>query len=337
MKNSLLNSLLSYFLAIFLLILVSFQAHPSLKPSSTASFKKEKNSLENLEPQKTLDFFAGNLNLKAIPFKNLLKEEKTFSQKKPPKTFLKERLKPSFPSKINLPAQISAQAALAIEPKTNFVFFEKNSLKTLPLASITKLMTAYVALKYFPENLILEVPEGIEKIETSKGKLDPKDKFYLKDLIYLMLLVSSNQAAYTLQKDLTLVPLMNLEAKRLGLKQTFFEDASGLSEKNVSSAKDIATLAYFLLKQKPEIFEIEKTKEIKITSFKGKVYHLKNNHPFINFPNFLGGKTGTLSLSFQNLVSIFKIKGKVIVIVVLGSKDRFKDSQKILTQILKEN
>ena len=359
MKNFTLTNFLSYLFAIILFALVISQNHPSFKlnlenPKIEPSLccQKENSSKNETSYKKTLEFFASSLDLKISSFKkeNLLK----FSLPKP-KNKNKKRKNLDQSSKLSQATllskfnsfdlkkpkskiEITAQSALAIEPQTNFVFYQKNPKKLLPLASITKLMTSFVALKYFPENLILEVPSEIEKIESAHGKLKPKDKFFLKDLIYLMLMVSSNQAAYTLQKNLNLLPLMNLEAKKIGLEDTFFEDASGLSEKNLSSAKDVARLTYYIFQHQPLIFEIQKTKEITLRSLEGNLYHLKNNNPFVNFPNFLGGKTGWFSAEIQNLVSIFKLKNKkMVIIVVLGSRARFEDVKKILNLIEKQN
>ena len=354
MKNSLLNNFLSYLFAIFLLILVAFQKHPSLNLNTSFSKKlknssyKEKNYQNNFKDnlfKKTLDSFALTLNSEISPFKeknSLLKvnlskrKEKKFNKKiQPQKALIRETLKIENNLKIKSKIEISAQSALAIDPKTKFVFYQKNPKLILPMASLTKLMTSFVAMKYFPLDLILEVPEDINKIESKNGKLKPKDKLYLKDLIHLMLIVSSNQAAYTIEKNLNIVPLMNLEAKKMGLKDTFFKDASGLSEKNVSSVKDLSDLVYYIFKKEPKIFEIERIKETKIKSLEGNLYDLKNNNYFVENQNFLGGKTGWFNINLQNLISIFKIKGKTIIIVVLGSKDRFKDTEKILKELTK--
>ncbi len=360
MKNSRLNNFLSYLFAILLLVLVAFQKHPSLNLNASSPKKfenfsflacchyKEKNqdNFKNNSVKKTLDLFALTLNSEIHQLKekkHLLKintskksKEKKFNKKNQiSKALIEEKLKPENSSKIKSKIKISAKSALAIDPKTNFVFYQKNPRLILPMASLTKLMTSLVAMKYFPLDLVLEVPEEINKIESANGRLKPKDRFYLKDLIHLMLIVSSNHAAYTIEKNLNIVPLMNLEAKKMGIKNTFFKDASGLNNKNVSSVKDISDLVYYILKEKPKIFEIEKIEESKIKSLKGNIYYLKNNNYFVNNPNFLGGKTGWLDIDFQNLVSIFKIKEKTIIIVVLGSKDRFKDTEKILKELLK--
>jgi D-alanyl-D-alanine endopeptidase (penicillin-binding protein 7) len=146
---------------------------------------------------------------------------------------------------------VRSAAALVVDGKTGEVIFEQKAGLVAPIASITKLMTALVVLD---AQLPLDEKVEITKADVWKGKgahsrLAVGTKLTRGDLLRLALMASENRAAHTLARTYPggtaqFVKTMNMKAKVLGMTQTRFADASGLSSLNVSSARDLAKLVH---------------------------------------------------------------------------------------------
>jgi D-alanyl-D-alanine endopeptidase (penicillin-binding protein 7) len=145
--------------------------------------------------------------------------------------------------------ELKSTAALVLDGATGEVLFEQKSGLVTPIASITKLMTALVVLD--AAQPLDEVVE-ITKDDRWQGKgafsrLPVGQKMSRADLLRLALMASENRASHTLARNYpggmsAFVRRMNAKAKALGMTQTRFEDPSGLSNNNVSSARDLAKL-----------------------------------------------------------------------------------------------
>ena len=139
--------------------------------------------------------------------------------------------------------------ALVLDQETNEVLFSKNSNAVLPIASITKLMTALVVTE---AGLSLDEPLTVtqDDVDTEKGshsRLRVGTQLTRGEMLHLALMASENRAAQVLARNYpggkaAFVKTMNVKAKALGMTQTRFADASGLSNLNVSSARDLAKL-----------------------------------------------------------------------------------------------
>lgn len=248
-------------------------------------------------------------------------------------------LKDNFSYQLKLP-EISAKAFWVADLKSNFVFLEKNSEEVLPIASITKLMSALVATEYINLWEKIEIRES-DLIFTSRPRLKAGQRWSGFDLLYPLLTESSNETAKALARFLgesNFVDLMNKKAKAIGLEKTHFEDNFGGGDGNLSSAKDLFFLAKYLYNNRHFLLDISR----------GKIYHhliskylndLKNFNCFSEKENFIGGKVGKTTKAGEVLLSIFEIEfGKEkrpIVIVVLGSVDSCGDGEKILTWLEK--
>jgi D-alanyl-D-alanine carboxypeptidase len=158
----------------------------------------------------------------------------------------------------HLEPEISAQAAAIIDEENGEVLWQKNGEEVLPIASLTKLMAVKVFLdnnrdlkqvveyKYQDEEYNYQY---CEKWESSRLRLDEGDKLTVNDLIYSSLVRSANNTVETLVRYSGLsrdafIQAMNDEAKTLGAESTYFEEPTGLSTKNVSSALDYAIKYY---------------------------------------------------------------------------------------------
>ncbi len=248
-------------------------------------------------------------------------------------------LKDHFAFQIKPPA-LSAKAYLAGDLKNNFLFLERNSEEVLPIASITKLMTALVAVEHL--NLWQEIKiQESDLIFTSNPRLKPGQRWSGFDLLYPLLTESSNEAAKALARFLgerEFVWLMNKKAKAFGLENTHFEDSFGGGEGNVSSAKELFFFAKYLYHNRQFILNLTR----------GKIYHhlisrdlkdLKNYNCFAEKENFVGGKVGKTKKAGEVLLSIFEVEfGKEkrpIAIIVLNSNDSCQDGEEILNWIEK--
>lgn len=247
----------------------------------------------------------------------------------------------SIPQPTN--CSISAQSALSIEflpNESSKIIFEKNSQEKLPIASITKLMTSVVAIEFLPQDFPIKISELAVAQEDNTGLLEPGDILTTRQLMYSALIESSNDAAFALTEPITkegFVALMNLKAQSLKMENTLFVNPNGLNEKdddtNYSTAQDLAILGQYIAK-KPEIMEIISQKEYPLYLDSGVLHHnlINTNELLGEIPEIIGGKTGYTEKAGECLLTLSKTnKPNVLRIdIVLGSIDRFGDTQKLL-------
>lgn len=230
--------------------------------------------------------------------------------------------------------KLEAKAAYVFDIVKNQPIFELNSEAQLALASIAKIMTALAAKEAFPSSLLVKIPKEAVLQEGDEGFI-VGEEWPVLDLIDAMLISSSNDAAFALalefNKDFNedFISLMNKKAKEFGLAQTYFLNPTGLDlSENMGgaygSAKDIAKLLLYAVKNHPSLMEITRLSTISINSRK-----FKNTNQIINeLPGFMAGKTGFSDLAGGNLaIMIDKGYSQPFIIVVLGStlEGRFTD------------
>jgi len=239
--------------------------------------------------------------------------------------------------KKNLPQKefsgFTGEAFLAGEVAVSDMIISFQEDRRWPTASLTKLMTALVALDNLKSDQ--EVVIQAEDIGTEKdlAGLKPQEVFTVHDLVKAMMRVSSNNAALALTDFYgrpKFIQLMNDKARELGMSQTVFFDETGLSYLNQSTATDLKRLTEYILHFYPEVLTMSREKEGEIVEqTRNEHRKLININIFAGVPNFLGGKTGYTDDAGGNLVSVFTIQGREIIIVVLGTKDRFLETEKI--------
>ena len=151
-------------------------------------------------------------------------------------------------------ASLGARSALAADLETGKILFEKERRATLPIASITKLMTALVTLEAVNRYRLLTV-SAQDLAAFGDAGLSAGETFESQDLLYPLILASSNDAASVYERSAwRLVELMNEKARAIGLAETHFADASGISPENVSSTEDLFRLFRFLFRNKKPLF-----------------------------------------------------------------------------------
>ncbi len=231
---------------------------------------------------------------------------------------------------INNP-QITAKSAIVKDITTGKILFEKNTHEQLPIASLTKIMTGLVVLENENTNPVKITKQAIAE-QGQAGDLILGEKIAMHDLLEIMLITSSNDAAQAFNDFLPdLVELMNNKARKISLKNTFFTDTSGLGPGNVATAHDLINLVEYSFDSK--LWKILSNKEKTVYSLDKKFIHnLKNTNQLLGqMPSVISGKTGYTSEAGQTLIILAKAPNKDnLVSIVLGSEDRFYETQKLL-------
>lgn len=237
----------------------------------------------------------------------------------------------------NIPApEVSSRAVFVKDLTTDTTLFQKNANESLPIASTTKVMTALVASKYFKPNSSLIVGESAN-VAGSKVGLSKDEDLSFRSLLYGMLLNSGNDAAFAIAENYPggvsgFVDEMNKEAQSLGLKATHFDNPAGFDSTNhYSSASDLDKITEEALNF-GDLARIFATKETSIVSLDKKyVHNLQNLNKLLSqVYGVLGVKTGYTDAAKENLVTLVEREGKRVLIVVLGSDDRFGESTKLI-------
>ncbi len=235
------------------------------------------------------------------------------------------------------PLELDAEAA-AVYDLNGGKLWDWNGGKRWPMASLTKLMTALVAKEFIPDNekitVTAEAEQPLIDFQTS-ATFRVGDTLSAKDAIKAMFVVSSNDAAEALATHYgydKFISAMNAKAAELRMTDTVFVSPSGLSTRNLSTTTDLDKLVTFIWINYPDLISSSRQPKTYVTATNGGVrrrVNLTNINSFAGQDNFIGGKTGELPESGGNLISIFKVNGPKL-IIVLGAGDRFKETQKIL-------
>jgi D-alanyl-D-alanine carboxypeptidase len=232
----------------------------------------------------------------------------------------------------------SAKSYLVGNVKTGEIYLIKNPNTVLPVASMSKLITAIESIDQFSMSGTTTVIKS-ELTPPDLLTFETGEKFSIEEALYPLLVNSSNVIAETLASTtdrIKFMDLMSSYAWEIGMPSTYFADPSGISPQNISSAKDFFTLAKYLYKFRPDILNITKTSKYILATTTEHGYHeINSTHPFVNDPNFLGGKTGRTPQAGDTMLTILNIKDSPIAFVVLGSKDRKKDTLYLISELNK--
>lgn len=243
------------------------------------------------------------------------------------------------------PLQINARAVFSVKINPfgkEKILFQKNENEILPIASLTKLMTALLVVIHPQEydlkkEIIISPNASLQEDVPEFGNLQPYERKKIKDLLILMLKFSSNDAAVALAEVLgeeIFIEKMNQKAKDLSLENTHFSNPTGLDPENISwnlenkehfnysTAKDLFSLSKYILREFPFIFEFSNHKK-QITLSDGQ--------------KIIGIKTGYTPTAGGCLLLIFADqKGNYFFNVILGAKgkeERFEEMQKLINWI----
>lgn len=219
----------------------------------------------------------------------------------------------SIKPELNLSASAAISAEIDFE-NSDKILFAKGIKKKLPIASLTKLMTAVVSLDNY----------------------DLSDKS-VSDFLHMMIIGSCNKSALALSEKMgeeKFITLMNQKAKEIGMLDTSFVEPAGLSEKNYSTAEDLVALVKYILSESKysKIIDISRQKEF--YSEESGVFE-NTNQLLVELPDIIGGKTGfTEEAKGCLILIIYNEKSNDYVIdIILGSDDRFLEMKKIINHI----
>lgn len=256
-------------------------------------------------------------------------------------------IKPAIVKKPDAPEfSLTASSGAVLLVKNNTFLYEKNATAVQPIASLTKLMTALVFLDHNPgfnEEYVISVSDNIAG---GKNNLFTGDTVKMSDLFNTSLVASDNGATMALAhatglSDKEFVAAMNEKASKLGLFNTSFVEPTGLSDKNISTARDVARLAKEALGHE-EIKNSTTRKGYTFTTKEGREKKIESTDYLLYSDsiadiNLLGGKTGYTERAGYCFVGKFSDKREdEIISVVLnsnGKNDRFLETKSLINWV----
>ena len=240
------------------------------------------------------------------------------------------------------PLELKSSVALVVDQQTNEVLVSKNADVVLPIASITKLMTAMVVLDG-PQDLneIIEITDSeIDFEKGTRSRLTIGTQLPRKEMLHLALMSSENRAAHALGRSYSggvqnFVALMNAKARSLGMRDTHYADPTGLSNLNRSSAQDLAKLVQAAYKY-PVIRYYSTDQTIEVANSTGRQLRFNNTNRLVLNPEWNIGlqKTGFISEAGQCLVMQTQVQGRNLIMVFLdsvGKLSRIGDASRVRT------
>ena len=228
------------------------------------------------------------------------------------------------------PLDLKSSVALVLDQDTNEVLFAKNSAAVLPIASITKLMTALVVVE---ANLAMDEKITISDVDKDNEKgtgsrLAFGTTLSRGELLHLALMSSENRAAHALGRSYpggvdAFVVAMNAKAKSLGMLDTHYVEPTGLSSRNQSSAKDLAALVK-VAHEVPMLREFSTSKEYSVTVGRRQMAFHSTNGLVRNSAWDIGlQKTGFINEAGRCLVMQAKMAGRKLIMVFLDSTGKY--------------
>lgn len=237
----------------------------------------------------------------------------------------------------SLKPNVSAEAYVVGDIDTGEIILQKDKDHAFPIASVSKLMTALVSVENQNQ---FEYATVTQKAVDTYGFSGYRagEKIELSNLLNPLLLPSSNDAAEIIAEHFgrgNFIKKMNEKAQELGMDNTSFEDASGLSSNNKASAHDLFREAQYITKEKPFIWDITLRK-----TYSAQGHTAKNINQFLNDKNHIGSKPGFTYEAKQSNVGVWElplseVSKRRIAVIILRSNDRYRDTQNLLTYLKK--
>ncbi len=231
---------------------------------------------------------------------------------------------------------IKARSFLVGDLDTGEVIFERKPHTQYPIASLTKYMTAFVAADNLEPGERTEITSEKLQAHGNRGRFKIGDVLTIRELLYPLLLVSSNDAGEIIAQQRNrsgFISAMNATAEIHGMRDTSFEDPTGLSQNNVSTARDLFQMMRIVRDAYPQIVDISELRSHQQTG-----YIWTNINKAASFPEFQGGKTGYTNAARQTSIGYYQIKlandqVKNVAVVILQSDTREQDTRNILNYL----
>jgi len=226
---------------------------------------------------------------------------------------------------------------LIADVESSTVLASSDLSTVVPIASLTKLMTAVVAA----ENINLDSSVSVSQptfVQSLVPRLGERSTVSMYSLLQLLLVESSNEAAEVIAAQIdrdVFMARMNEKAAAIGMTQTVFADPSGLSSENVSTVRDQLRLIQYIYDHRRFVIELTANQDLPTVYVSGEFGKLLNFNKVEHLDNFIGGKVGETLAAGQTSVTLhtLKVKGqdRVLAIVLLGSDSRNDDVRELLT------
>jgi len=233
---------------------------------------------------------------------------------------------------------LSAESAALIDVASGRILYAKNGSKKMRIASLTKTMTAIVAIESGKLDQQVTVPPEAVGVEGSSIYLKKNEKLTLEELLYGLMLRSGNDAAVTIATHVGgslpgFVYMMNEKAALIGMNHTNFTNPHGLDDSNMhySTAEDMVILSAYALRN-PVFHQIVSTK-VKDISWEGEQWdrRLLNKNKMLHLYNGADGvKTGYTKLAKRCLAASATRDGRQLATITLNASDDWNDSAKLL-------
>lgn len=234
------------------------------------------------------------------------------------------------------PPGVSAQNAIMIEANSGEVLYEKNAEEKAYPASITKIMTALLAIENGSLDKIVKVSENAAGVEGSSIYLTPGEKISLRDLVYGLMLRSGNDAAIAISEEIggsteNFVIMMNKRARELGAFNTNFMNPNGLhNSEHYTTAKDMAIIAAAAMKN-AEFKEVAATKSWVTDRGEGKYNYFYNKNKVVyQYNGGTGIKIGYTKAAGRTLVASSERDGMELICVVMNAPNWFQDTYTLM-------
>lgn len=240
-------------------------------------------------------------------------------------------------------SDILAKSAVLIDGNSGRILYGKNEKTKMPMASTTKIMTCIVALENGKLNDKILVSENAESMPKVKMNIKKGEEYYLKDLLYAMMLESYNDVAMTVAEGIAgsqenFARMMNNKAKEIGAKDTNFVTPNGLdANEHYSTAYDMALIGAYAVKNK-DFLAITNTKNYSFDDVNGKrKFTVNNKDSFLSMDkDAIGIKTGFTGKAGYCFVGAVKSNGRIFISCVLGcgwppnKSYKWKDTVKLM-------
>ena len=227
------------------------------------------------------------------------------------------------------PLSLRSSVAYVVDQNSAEVLFEKNADVALPIASITKLMTGMVVVEAKQDlDEVLRITDAdVDRLKYSSSRLPVGTRMTRREMLHITLMSSENRAASALGRNYpggieAFVSAMNAKARELGMADTHYVDSSGLSSRNVSSARDLVKLVV-AAHADPLLREFSTTPKSTVQA-SGRAIHYANTNYLVSLPDWNIGlqKTGFINEAGRCLVMQAMIHGRNVVMVFLDSKGK---------------
>lgn len=227
--------------------------------------------------------------------------------------------------------------------RNNKILISKDENQVLSPASLTKVMTAILAIESGKLNSVVKITPAMKKVDPTISNFRVGEKFYLRDLVHAALIRSSNDAAMAIAIYLgkgskqNFVSQMNKKAKRLGMRNTKFSNPCGFDiGYHKSSARDLLKLTEYAIRSKTFNSIVQKRKyTFKAINTKRKYSVLTSNKLMMEERNVVGVKTGFTNMAGACLIARAKKGKKDVLMVMLNANNRWENAKAIVRMTLK--